>query len=199
MKNSTPIMVILIALSSVQLFSQERYKLEFNNFNFLPQGAVNRYIDHKQFEFLSDSNILIDEKLRSKVNKTILDDGFLLVEVIRQKWVGNTWVNDTKHIPITGIEQFDDVVNTYSLSQNYPNPFNPTTTIRYEISERSFVTLKVYDVLGNVVETLVKEEKPAGEYNVEFRIDNLELTSGVYFYQLLAGDFVNTKKMVLLR
>ena len=112
MKNSTPIMVILIALSSVQLFSQERYKSEFNNFNFLPQGAVNRYIDHKQFEFLSDSNILKDEKLRSKVNKTILDDGFLLVEVIRQKWVGNTWVNDTKHIPITGIEQFDDVVNT---------------------------------------------------------------------------------------
>jgi hypothetical protein len=59
--------------------------------------------------------------------------------------------------------------------------------------------LKVYDILGREVATLVNEEKPAGEYNVEFRIDNLELTSGIYFYQLRSGDYVETKKMVLLR
>jgi hypothetical protein len=61
------------------------------------------------------------------------------------------------------------------------------------------VSLKVYDVLGNEVATLVNGKKPAGEYNVEFRIDNLELSSGIYFYQLRAGNYVETKKMVLLR
>jgi len=89
--------------------------------------------------------------------------------------------------------------NEYTLFQNYPNPFNPTTTIKYQIPELSFVTLKVYDVLGNEIATLVNEEKPAGNYTVEFRIDNLELSSGIYFYQIRAGNFVETKKMVLLR
>ncbi len=95
----------------------------------------------------------------------------------------------------------------FSLSQNYPNPFNPSTTIKYQIpdlpagrQELSFVTLKVYDVLGKEVATLVNEEKPAGKYEVEFRIAVIyELSSGIYFYQLRAGNFVETKKMVLLK
>ena len=86
---------------------------------------------------------------------------------------------------------------SFKLFQNYPNPFNPTTKIRYEISERSLVTLKVYDVLGREVATLVNEEKPAGSYEVNF--DATELTSGIYFYQLKAGKFLQTKKMILLR
>ena len=87
----------------------------------------------------------------------------------------------------------------FLLQQNYPNPFNPSTTIQYAISSKQFVTLKVYDLLGREVATLVNEEKPAGSYNVEFRMQNLELSSGIYFYQLIAGDYVETKKMVLLR
>ena len=87
----------------------------------------------------------------------------------------------------------------FSLSQNYPNPFNPSTSIKYAVSSRQFVNLKVYDVLGNEVATLVNEEKPAGEYEVEFRIDNLELTSGIYFYRLTAGKFADTKKLILLK
>jgi len=83
------------------------------------------------------------------------------------------------------------------LSNNYPNPFNPSTTIKYEISELSFVTLKVYDVLGKEVANLVSEEKPAGFYEVEF--DATALRSGIYFYRLQAGSFVETKKMVLLK
>jgi photosystem II stability/assembly factor-like uncharacterized protein len=90
-------------------------------------------------------------------------------------------------------------VEDFILYQNYPNPFNPSTTINYLIPEISFVTLKVYDVLGNEVVTLVNEEKTAGEYNVEFRIDNLELSSGIYFYQLKAGSFIQSKKMILLK
>ncbi len=91
------------------------------------------------------------------------------------------------------------ILYEFRLSQNYPNPFNPTTTIKYQIPEISFVTIKVYDVLGNETATLINEEKPAGEYNVEFRIDNLELTSGIYFYKLQAGNFTITKKMVILK
>ena len=87
----------------------------------------------------------------------------------------------------------------FTLFQNYPNPFNPITTIKYQIPELSFVTIKVYDVLGKEVTTLINEEKPAGAYNEEFRIDNLELSSGIYFYQLRAGNFVETKKMMLIK
>jgi len=85
----------------------------------------------------------------------------------------------------------------YTLSQNYPNPFNPTTTIKYQIPELSFVTLKVYDVLGNEVASLIKEEKPAGSYEVEF--NGSDLTSGIYFYTLIAGNYSNTKKLVILK
>ncbi len=96
------------------------------------------------------------------------------------------------------------IPSSYILYQNYPNPFNPVTTIKYQIPKLSFVTLKVYDVLGNEIVALVNEEKPAGSYEVEFNGANL--TSGVYFYRIQAvpsgrqaGSFVETKKMILLR
>jgi peptidoglycan/xylan/chitin deacetylase (PgdA/CDA1 family) len=106
-----------------------------------------------------------------------------------------------KLTPISTTEVNDQylAVNQYKLYQNYPNPFNPSTTISYQLSKAGFVTLKVYDILGNEVSTLVNEEKPAGVYNVEFRMQNLELSSGVYFYQLKAGDYVDTKKMILMK
>ena len=89
------------------------------------------------------------------------------------------------------------IPTVYTLSQNYPNPFNPTTTINYKIPELSFVTLKVYDVLGSEVATIANEEKPAGNYDVEF--DGSVLTSGIYFYRIQVGDYTNTKKMILLK
>ena len=111
---------------------------------------------------------------------------------------------------VTGISEPQDISSTpssFSLSQNYPNPFNPSTKIRYEIpgqarKDNMLVTLKVYDVLGSEIATLVNEEKPAGSYDVEF--DGSNLTSGVYFYQLRAGSskgqvFVQTKKMLLIK
>jgi len=85
----------------------------------------------------------------------------------------------------------------FSLEQNYPNPFNPSTRIQYQVSGVSHINLKVYDVLGNEVATLVNEEKQAGSYEVDFNAS--QLTSGVYFYTINAGSFVETKKMILLR
>jgi N-acetylneuraminic acid mutarotase len=95
------------------------------------------------------------------------------------------------------VETEDSAPLEFNLEQNYPNPFNPSTSIQYAISNRQFVSLKVYDVLGNEIETLIKEEKPAGTYEVNWNAANLP--SGVYFYQLRAEDFISTKKMILLK
>jgi CubicO group peptidase (beta-lactamase class C family) len=100
-------------------------------------------------------------------------------------------------LPLVENNLDENIPTEYEVTQNFPNPFNPVTTIKYQIPELSFVTLKVYDVLGNEVGTLVNEEKPIGNYEVEF--DGVDLPSGVYFYRLQAGDFVETKKMILLK
>ncbi len=94
----------------------------------------------------------------------------------------------------------DEIKNptlNFLLKQNFPNPFNPSTKISYQIPERSFITIKVYSILGKEVRTLVEVEQPAGIYEVEFDAPNLP--SGIYFYQLKAGSSVETKKMILLR
>ena len=87
--------------------------------------------------------------------------------------------------------------SVFSLSQNYPNPFNPNTTIKYSIPLSSNVVIKVFNVLGDEVTTLVDEQKQAGTYELTFNAKNL--SSGVYFYQLKAGDFIETKKMLLMK
>jgi hypothetical protein len=103
---------------------------------------------------------------------------------------------------VTDVENVILIPEEYSLSQNYPNPFNPTTTINYSIPKlasnfSSRVVLKIYDLLGREVKTLVNEVKQPGSYQVQF--DAGELTSGIYFYTLSAGDFFQTKKLILLK
>lgn len=113
----------------------------------------------------------------------------------------------SKSIPISGEGHPSDVIDDkilpakFVLEQNYPNPFNPSTSIQYAIASSQFVTLKAYDILGNEIATLVNEEKLMGRYEVDFQstVGSLQLASGVYYYQLRAGSFVETKKMVLLR
>lgn len=97
----------------------------------------------------------------------------------------------------TEVGEDDAVQSEFRLCQNYPNPFNPTTEIRYRISEVSHVTLKVFDVLGREVATLVNEVKAPGEYEVQF--DAGALSSGIYFYRLTSGNFSSTKKLVLMK
>ena len=87
--------------------------------------------------------------------------------------------------------------NTYLLSQNYPNPFNPSTTIKWQMPKAGLVTLKIYDVLGREVTILVNEELNAGNHETVF--DASHFSSGVYFYQIKAGDYINTKKMILVK
>jgi hypothetical protein len=126
-------------------------------------------------------NILI----RGSINSMIFDpDNFILKNL-------NVTVN---------VEDENVLPDKFSLEQNYPNPFNPSTKIQYAVGNRQFVQLKVYDILGNEVATLVNKEKEPGYYEVDFNVgQTISLSSGVYFYRLQAGDFVETKKMILLR
>jgi hypothetical protein len=101
-------------------------------------------------------------------------------------------------IPLSADDGDNNIVPfEFALAQNYPNPFNPSTKIKFQIADIGLVSLKVYDILGKEVITLVNEQKPAGFYEVEFNASSL--TSGVYFYQLKSGSLVQTRKMVLLK
>ncbi|MBI1931311.1 MAG: T9SS type A sorting domain-containing protein [Ignavibacteriales bacterium] len=103
----------------------------------------------------------------------------------------------TNKLTGVGNDQGSIIPTEFKLEQNYPNPFNPTTTIRYQIPVNKHVTIKVYDVLGKEVATLIDEYKPAGIYKLEFNASNF--SSGVYFYKLIAGKYIDVKKMILLR
>lgn len=107
---------------------------------------------------------------------------------------GATWV-------ISGIVEVEseqgEVPTIFSLAQNYPNPFNPTTAITYQLAAGSDVILKVFDILGNEIATLVNEYETAGRYEVEF--NTTALPSGIYLYQLRAGNFIESRKMVLMK
>ena len=97
------------------------------------------------------------------------------------------------------VETGSMVPSFYKLYQNYPNPFNPSTSIRYTLTKTGFVSLKVFDMLGREIAALVNEEKQAGSYITNFSTANYNLPSGVYFYRLKTGSFVETKKMVLVK
>jgi hypothetical protein len=109
-----------------------------------------------------------------------------------------------KQIDYNGLFEYSEVIeievgvpSQYSLEQNYPNPFNPVTTISYSLKDKGLVSLKVYDILGNEVATLLNEEMESGTY--EYKFNASAIASGIYFYTLKAGDFLSTKKMILLK
>jgi hypothetical protein len=98
---------------------------------------------------------------------------------------------------ITSVDNKSIMPVEYSLSQNYPNPFNPSTTIGYSLAKESFVQLKVFDVLGREIKTLIDEKESVGTYNVHF--DAKGINSGVYFYKIIAGDFTQSNKMIVIK
>jgi hypothetical protein len=117
--------------------------------------------------------------------------------------VGNSYYR-LKQINFDGTTEYSNIIDVtfgavseFALDQNYPNPFNPSTKIKYEIKEKSNVELKVFDLLGREIATLINEEKPVGNYEIDFNASRL--SNGVYFYRLQAGAFVQTRKMILLK
>ena len=119
----------------------------------------------------------------------------------------NIWANILDGLTLATSTTVEEpaINNSIQLDQNYPNPFNPSTAIKYSIPKQSNVTLKVFNVLGGEVATLVNKEQTQGNYEFEFSAkdgsgfdgDNAELASGIYFYRLQADDFVQTRKMIL--
>jgi hypothetical protein len=100
--------------------------------------------------------------------------------------------------PVTAVQEVtEEIPFVYSLTQNYPNPFNPSTTIEFALPKSAFVTLKIYNLLGEEVATLIAEQRAAGIH--KFNWDARGLASGVYLYRLEAGDFMQTKKLILMR
>ena len=98
---------------------------------------------------------------------------------------------------VTTLNEENTVPSKFELMQNYPNPFNPSTSIEYSVPSNEYVLLKVYDLLGNEVNTLVNERQSAGNYEVNFDASNL--ASGIYFYRIQSGSFIQTKKLMLLK
>jgi len=145
--------------------------------------------------------VWLDKNYEFCINSDTSNNLWLVIGIWGNWEVGRTYYIDSLFIQIqkgnpNSVADYKRFFN-YDLQQNYPNPFNSTTIINYQIPELSFVTLKVYDVLGKEVARLVNEEKPAGGYSIDFNASNFP--SGIYFYQLKAGNFIQTRKMILLR
>lgn len=119
----------------------------------------------------------------SQVANTFIESGFLVNPLLRGSLVG--------------VSQAPDLPLAFSLSQNYPNPFNPATKVRYELPKGSYVTITLYNVIGQEVATLVNEEQQPGRYEVSWNASGF--ASGVYFYRIQTKEFVATKKLMLLR
>ena len=126
--------------------------------------------------------------------------GIYQVKLIATNFYGSDTLIRTKYVhatPLIGIGNNEITVNDYKLEQNYPNPFNPATNIKYQIAKTDFVSLKVYDIMGREVATLVNGNMNAGNYETTFDCTNL--TSGVYYYKLSSGNFRETKKLLLIK
>ena len=144
----------------------------------------------KAIAFIEGKGTTTDKQYYSYTDKHVEDGvyGYKLIQVAfdgSEKAIGN--------IEVT----VNNIPDEYALLQNYPNPFNPTTTISYQIPKGSYVSLKVYDLIGNEVADLVELNQEAGTYKVQFNAQNLP--SGVYFYRLQAGKFVSVKKLILMK
>jgi hypothetical protein len=119
-------------------------------------------------------------------------------------YLGDGYINPQRCVYRRSLSEIIDVKkisseipSKYSLSQNFPNPFNPSTKIEYSIPKSGLVTIKVYDILGKGIATLVNEIQSPGTYSVDF--NGAELPSGIYFYRLQAGNYTETKQMILIK
>ena len=161
---------------------------------------VNLDIDSAMF-FINKTHILSwrwTAGASGVVPKRLAANDFFGATASDQMYVDDYWYNPDTSWFLTGVTQNGSNIPTeFALSQNYPNPFNPTTNIKFDIPEQGFVSLKVYDVVGKEIATLVNNVKSAGSYSVDFNGSNL--SSGVYFYRLEAGSFTAVKRMILVK
>jgi len=155
-------------------------------------ASTYEYIDYDYIVWDGDGRILLFYDVRAyySPSSTYSDPDLAALYGAEYK------INQDNKIQYVANNESGDIPAEYGIS-NFPNPFNPTTVISYQLPENGFVTLKVYDLLGKEVAVLINESKYAGYYNVEF--DAGKLTSGIYIYTIQAGNFLQSKKMLLLK
>jgi hypothetical protein len=160
-------------------------------------------LNNSGFEVLRQSQKLNWEKIGFVIGRGTTSEKSKY-SFIDENVIAGQYAYKLKQIDFNGAYQFSEVVNVeitnpnnFKLLQNYPNPFNPTTTINFQIQDAGIVTLKVYDILGNEVTTLVNEKKEPGNYTLSYDASNL--SSGTYIYQLRMDGFVETKKFILIK
>jgi hypothetical protein len=155
-------------------------------------GRVN--IDFANLSGEIKNNYFIDSKISYNFDRATKRDSVLIVVNGYDKNLKNVYTKQT-------VYTLQEIPNSYSLYQNYPNPFNPITTIEFDVPEKSFVNLTIYDILGRRVTTLVNEEKNEGTHRIQLDMNRVAngLASGVYLYRLQSGKFNVTKKMVLIK
>jgi len=213
MKTIYHILIITsLLIFSDTVFSQNTYTVDVANFSFTPTQLTINVGDIVKWTNLGGFHNVVadDNSFTSGVASTanwVYEFVFNSVGTFPYYCVVHGGPGGSEMSGVITVEAATDVtdkdfsIDGFELNQNYPNPFNPSTTISYHLPITSQVTLKVYDVIGNEVATLVNEEKPAGKNEVSFNASSVPggLSSGIYFYKLQAGTFFETKEMVLLK
>ncbi|HCN36982.1 MAG: T9SS type A sorting domain-containing protein [Ignavibacteria bacterium] len=169
-------------------------------------GTTPSYIDNSSFAYCNEfpdgscpPTCWESRNARYRIQAIdVYDDHSVLSDFIKSRiYINNNGGTPSEtDNPVNQIEVLN-IPKEFSLFQNYPNPFNPITNIQYDIPVGNFVVLKIYDVNGREVKTLINEFKPAGRYLYSFNAS--ELSSGIYFYKIIAGNFIETKRMVLIK
>ncbi len=168
-------------------FTSGKFAEIFNN------AAKSKIIDIQGLQFPINVKAIVKDKAQYAITNGLNDDEIS----IDNGAVSLDKKTSSFALMLTNSKDITKTPTVFQLEQNYPNPFNPSTTINYSVPKTSVVTIKVYDVLGKEITTLVNDEKTSGNYKVEF--DGSKLTSGIYFYRMQAGNIVKTKKLILLK
>lgn len=199
------IFLLFFLLSAGFLYSQTTHNVAVQNFSFTPQ-----YLTISVGDIVKWTNTSGSHNVRAEDNSFFSGPAapapwefthiFTTVDSFPYYCEPHQSMGMTGAIVVrnpVGVNDDETIVNQFKLEQNFPNPFNPSTIINYSVPVTAFVTLKVYDILGNEIAVLVNETKQAADYQINFNAS--ELKSGIYFYQLRAGSLVETQKMTLIR
>lgn len=187
-------------------FDDSRYSLNYNpdsTVQWNQCGAIPYYISFEDTSntldtsfIILDSDHLVDEQTIFQKHLGIRTQTFLEVGMYVSRLIGAI-INGHIWGTITSISERNTVIREYNLYPNYPNPFNPATTIKYSIPSFELIQIKIFDILGNELQTLVNQYKQPGNYKIEFSAGSIP--SGVYFYKIISGSYSETRKMILLR
>ncbi len=186
----------------------EWLQTDFSEFNFAASATVKMpiskviktYKNISSVEFKCQDSNLNARVVGDSLAITISKEGEYIFKGIAKNGSAVVSVSPEYKISIpTGVETNFPISNNFELDQNYPNPFNPSTVINYQLPFAGNVTLKVFNLLGEEVAALVNEYKQAGKYSINFSAENYKLSAGIYFYQIVSGEYMRAKKMILLK